>query len=69
MSRLGHIALAIGSLSCAMLLGSALSACSDMRTVEEKLRHRAVKCVITRLGDVCEKEKGDASVPVPVTAP
>lgn len=68
MNKLDNAALAIGSLSCAMLLGSVLSACSDMRTTEEKLRHRAVECVYTADGKVCKEDK-DASIPVPVTAP
>lgn len=57
MKKLDNVALAIGSLSCAMLLGSVLSACSDMRTTEEKLRHRAIECVYTADGKVCEEGK------------
>lgn len=68
MNKLDNAAIAIGSLSCLMLLGSALSACSDMRTTEEKLLHLAVECVYTADGKVCKEDK-DASISIPVTTP
>lgn len=66
--KLDRAAFAIGSLSCSLLLASLLSACQAL-TTEEKLRHRSIVCVYTRQGEICEKEKDDASLPLPVTAP
>lgn len=57
--KLDRAALAIGSLSCGLLLCSLLVACAEIRTTEEKLSHLAVECVYTRLGEICEKEDGD----------
>lgn len=68
MNKLDDAALAIGSLSCVIVLASIVSACARL-TTEEKLSHLAVECVYTRLGEICEKERPDESVPVPQSAP
>lgn len=53
--KLDRAAFAIGSLSCSLLLASILSSCQTL-TTEEKLKHRAVECVYTRLGEICEEK-------------
>lgn len=57
MKRLDRAAYAIGCLSCAASLLAMLSACADMRTVDELLKHRAVECVYTDKGKICKEGK------------
>ena len=59
MRQIEDAALAIGSLSCSLLLASVLSACQTL-TTEEKLRHKSVVCVYSPTGEICEKQEKPA---------
>lgn len=57
MSSLDRAAYIAGTLSCAILIASALSACQALRETEELLRHKAVECVYTDKGKICKEGK------------
>lgn len=59
MSSLDRAAHVIGCLSCIATAAAILSACADMRTVDELLKHRAVECVYTDKGKVCREGDHD----------
>lgn len=61
MNKLDNAALAIGSLSCVIVLASIVSACARL-TTEEKLRHKSIRCVTERGVEIC-KGVGDGAGP------
>lgn len=58
MNKLDRAARAIGCLSCIATAAAMLSACADLRTVDELLKHKAVRCLYVDGKKVC-KEKSD----------